>query len=96
MGVGAGGSVGAWVGVSVGGADGSTDGGADAAADGGGQGTAATPEVDGSGVGISNDGITPFASGEGSGMHDGAGCVPWQPKPTTMPHELPYGLNAPL
>ena len=32
----------------------------------------------------------------------GAGCttaraaVPWQPWPSTMPHELPYGLNAPL
>ena len=55
------------------------------------------PDADGSGVGISNDGITPLASGVGSGMHDGAGWVPWQPWPsTTMPHELPYGLNAPL
>ena len=46
---------------------------ADAAADGGGHGTAAIPDADGSGVGISNDGIRPLASGEGRGMHDGVG-----------------------
>ena len=87
----------AWVGVSVGGADGSTDAEADAAADGGGQGTAAMPDADGSGVGISNDGIRPLASGVGTGMHDGDGLGALRSRgPRRCPHELPYGLNGPL
>ena len=94
-GVGFGGFVGSCVGASDGGRDGSTDAEADGGAEAGGHGAAATP-VDGSGVGASNDGFTPLGSAVGTGKHDGVGTSPTQPWPSTMPHELPYGLNAPL
>lgn len=60
----------------------------DGSTDGGGQGTAATSDPDGDG--ILNDGITPFASGVGSGMQLGDGLGEPQPWPVTNgPHDLP-------
>ena len=76
-------------GGSVGGADGSTEGSTDGVADGlaGGQGRAATPDPDG--VGIANDGVTPFASGVGTTKHVGDGLgLPHDP-PTTTPQLEP-------
>lgn len=60
----------------------------DGSTDGGGQGTAATSDPDGDG--IVNDGITPFASGVGSGMQLGDGLGEPQPWPVTNgPHDFP-------
>jgi hypothetical protein len=93
-------SVGGGVGASVGG--GVTSGVAVGSmvglgmVDAGGQGRAATSEP--VGVGRLNDGITPLASGVGSGMHDGEGLGDGpQPLPLTRaPHVRPYGWKAPL
>ena len=84
-GVTSGGGVGSGVGVASTLGVGSTEGG--------GQGTAATSEPDGDGT--SNEGMTPFASGVGSGMQlgDGLGDAP-QPSPSTYgPHVRPYGVK---
>jgi hypothetical protein len=64
----------------------------DAVAGGGEQGTAATSDPDGEG--ISNDGITPLSSGDGSGIQDGDGLGDPQPSlPTNTPHVRPYGRH---
>jgi hypothetical protein len=74
--------VGSGVGSAVGGgSDGGTDGDSDGATvcDGGGHGIAGTPVKSGAGVGTSNDGIRPLASGDGNGMQVGDGAAPLQP-----------------
>jgi hypothetical protein len=61
-------------------------------AGGGVHGTAAASEPDGDG--ISNDGMTPLASGDGSGKQVGDGLGEPQPSPPTNgPHVRPYGRN---
>ena len=62
-------------------------------ADAGGHGTAATSEPDGDG--ISNDGMTPLASGVGNGMQDGDGLgeAPQPSSATNGPQVRPYGLK---
>jgi hypothetical protein len=100
VGVGIGVGLGFWVGFSVGvgvavgggsvgGADGSSEGSTDGVADGlaGGQGTAAASDP--VGVGIANDGVTPFASGVGTAKHVGDGLgLPHDP-PTSTPQLEP-------
>jgi hypothetical protein len=84
-GVGVGSSVGSGVGVTLG----------LGVAGGGEHGTATTSDPDGDG--ISKDGITPLASGVGSGMHDGDGLGDPQPRPDTKgPQVRPYGRKPPL
>jgi hypothetical protein len=94
VGVGAGGGVG--VGVGGGGALGPTDGLGIGVATGlaGGQGSAATPEP--AGVGATNDGIKPLASGVGTGKHVGDALGAPQVPPTRGPHDEPNGWKAPL
>ena len=60
-------------------------------ADSGGQKTSAGASPDGSGS--SNDGITPLASGLGSGTQEGAGVGSAQFWPMTGPHLRPNGLK---
>jgi hypothetical protein len=98
-----GGSVGGWVGgcvisgVGVGAADGDSDGGSDGEAVGQGTSGAALPDADGFGVGNSNDGMTPLASGVGNAKQVATGDGAEQPRPSTNgPHDLPYGVNLPL
>jgi hypothetical protein len=66
----------------------------DGSADSGGHGTATTSEPDGDG--ISTDGMTPLASGVGSGMQlgDGLGSAPQPSRSTYGPHVRPYGVKA--
>ena len=92
VGVGFGFSVGFSVGGgSVGGGDGSTDGSTDGVATGlaGGQGSAAGSDP--FGVGITNEGVTPPASGVGTTKHDGDGLGPPHDPPTSTPQLEPYG-----
>lgn len=95
VGTGVGVGVGTGVGASLGGTDGSTDGLADGVADGlaGGQGSAAGPEP--TGVGATNDGITPLASGVGTTKQVGDGLGAPQVPPTSAPHDAPYGWKLP-
>lgn len=95
VGSGVGGGVGSGVGVEVSFGVGVADSLGDAVGGGGEHGTAATSEPDGEG--ISNDGITPLASGDGSGKHVGDGLGEPQPRPgTNAPQVRPNGLNNPL
>lgn len=91
MGVGCGVGVSTGIGVDVGSRLTLGDGLADA----GGQGSAAISEPDGEGM--TRDGVTPLASGVGSGMQLGDGLGEPQPRPLTNgPHDRPYGVNWPL
>ena len=74
-------------GGSVGGADTSSEG--DAAGLSGGQGRAACAEP--SGVGIANDGVTPLASGVGTGKQVGDGLGSPHLPATSRPHDEPNG-----